>query len=153
MSKSKEQKYWICIIGSVEESKLKNGADAPLRNAVENAYGEMLGDEDTVCWSGWGSGQEKVDTLNAVWSMEKDDPLYISIQAMLRCNALEERISIMGQGKVYSGKEVSEMMKASYKAGYKEIKCNCDNEIKTGQTSVMCCNICGKPDEKFWSNK
>lgn len=84
MSKSKEQKYWICIIGSVEERKLKMGADAPLRNAVENAYADMLGDEDTVCWSGWGSGQEKVDTLNAVWSMEKDDPLYISIQAMLK---------------------------------------------------------------------
>ncbi len=35
--------------------------------------------------------------------------------------------------------------------GRKDIKCECDNEIKTGQTSVMCCNICGKPDEYFWS--
>lgn len=84
MSKSNEKKYWICIIGSVEEKKLKHGADAPLRNAVENAYENMLGDEDTVCWSGWGSGQEKVDLLNAVWSMDKEDPLYISIQAMLK---------------------------------------------------------------------
>ena len=33
------------------------------------------------------------------------------------------------------------------------MKCQCNNELKTGQTSVMCCNICGKPDEKFWSNK
>ena len=33
----------------------------------------------------------------------------------------------------------------------KNIKCQCDNEIKTGQTSVMCCNICGKPDEDFWN--
>lgn len=32
----------------------------------------------------------------------------------------------------------------------KNIKRQCDNEIKTGQTSVMCCNICGKPDEDFW---
>jgi hypothetical protein len=32
-----------------------------------------------------------------------------------------------------------------------DLKCSCDNEIKTGQTSVMCCNICGKPDEKFWT--
>ncbi len=50
-----------------------------------------------------------------------------------------------------SGNSVAEMMKASYRAGKKEIKCDCDNEIKTGQTSVMCCNICGKPDEDFWS--
>ena len=58
----------------------------------------------------------------------------------------------INEGKMYSGKEVAEMMKSSYKAGLKEIKCNCDNEIKTGQTSVMCCNVCGKPDEAFWSN-
>lgn len=30
------------------------------------------------------------------------------------------------------------------------MKCKCDPEIKTGQTSVMCCNICGLPDEEFW---
>ena len=84
MSKSKEQKYWICIIGSVEENKLKIGADAPMRNAVQTAFNEMFEDEDTNCWSGWGSGQEKVDLLNAVWSMGKEDPLYISIQAMLK---------------------------------------------------------------------
>lgn len=30
------------------------------------------------------------------------------------------------------------------------MKCNCKDEIKTGQTSVMCCNVCGLPDEEFW---
>ena len=55
------------------------------------------------------------------------------------------------EGKTYSGSEVANMMKGSYKAGVKEIKCQCDNEIKTGQTSVMCCNVCGLPDEKFWT--
>lgn len=30
------------------------------------------------------------------------------------------------------------------------MKCNCNQEVKTGQTSVMCCNICGLPDEDFW---
>ena len=47
---------------------------------------------------------------------------------------------------------VSYLMKASYRAGKREIKCDCNNEIKTGQTSVMCCNLCGKPDEDFWNN-
>jgi hypothetical protein len=28
--------------------------------------------------------------------------------------------------------------------------CQCPQEIKTGQTSAMCCNICGKPDDPMW---
>lgn len=28
--------------------------------------------------------------------------------------------------------------------------CICHNSEKTGQTSVMCCNVCGLPDEDFW---
>lgn len=28
--------------------------------------------------------------------------------------------------------------------------CHCSSEVKIGQTSVMCCNICGLPDESFW---
>lgn len=31
-----------------------------------------------------------------------------------------------------------------------EGNCKCDNEIKTGQTSAMCCNICGLPVDKNW---
>lgn len=32
------------------------------------------------------------------------------------------------------------------------IKCQCKESDKHGQTSVMCCNHCGLPDEDFWSN-
>ena len=32
------------------------------------------------------------------------------------------------------------------------IKCKCPDNIKHGQTSVMCCNHCGLPDEDFWNN-
>lgn len=28
--------------------------------------------------------------------------------------------------------------------------CTCHESEKTGQTSVMCCNKCGLPDEDFW---
>lgn len=28
--------------------------------------------------------------------------------------------------------------------------CYCSNDEKHGQTSVMCCNHCGLPDEEFW---
>ena len=33
------------------------------------------------------------------------------------------------------------------------IKCTCTNEVKTGQTDVMCRNVCGLPDEDFWNKK
>jgi hypothetical protein len=29
--------------------------------------------------------------------------------------------------------------------------CNCKEEEKTGTTTVMCCNICGMPDDPSWS--
>lgn len=28
--------------------------------------------------------------------------------------------------------------------------CTCHDSEKHGQTSVMCCNNCGLPDEEFW---
>ena len=31
-------------------------------------------------------------------------------------------------------------------------QCNCSAEETTGNTSVLCCNICGKSQEKFWNN-
>lgn len=31
--------------------------------------------------------------------------------------------------------------------------CICKEEEKHGETSVMCCNECGLPTEKFWSGK
>lgn len=33
------------------------------------------------------------------------------------------------------------------------IGCTCPQEIKPGQTQISCCNICGKPDEEFWTGK
>jgi ribosomal protein L37AE/L43A len=30
-------------------------------------------------------------------------------------------------------------------------KCNCPENIKTGSTTVWCCNICGYPDDNAWS--
>jgi hypothetical protein len=28
--------------------------------------------------------------------------------------------------------------------------CSCVDEDKHGETSIMCCNECGKPTEEFW---
>ena len=84
MRKQVEAEYWVCIIGATNSKNLKNGADSPMRNAVRKAFEETTGHEDETCWSGWGSENEKVDVVNAVWAMEKDDPLYKSIKRMLK---------------------------------------------------------------------
>jgi hypothetical protein len=84
LRKQVESEYWICVIGTTNSKNLKSGADSLMRSSVEKAFEETTGHEDKICWSGWGSEKEKVDVLNAVWSMEKDDPLYKSIKRMLK---------------------------------------------------------------------
>jgi len=33
------------------------------------------------------------------------------------------------------------------------IGCSCRNDDKHGETSIMCCNRCGKPMEDFWTKQ
>jgi hypothetical protein len=82
--KQVESEYWICIIGGTNSKNLPHGADAPLRSAVKIAFNKTIGHYDDNCWSGWGTEKTKVDVLNAVWSMEKEDPIYVAIEAMLK---------------------------------------------------------------------
>jgi len=78
------KKYWTCIIGATDKNKLKNSADNSMRNAVYKAFKKTTGHNYNIMWSGWGSTQEKVDVINAIWNMEEDDPIFISIVAMLK---------------------------------------------------------------------
>jgi len=32
--------YWTCIVGATDKSKLDNGADTPMRRAVDKAFTE-----------------------------------------------------------------------------------------------------------------
>ena len=84
MRKQVEAEYWICIIGATNSKNLKDGANVPMRNAVEKAFEETTGHEQEICWSGWGSEKEKVDVINAVWSMGQDDSLYKKIKNLLK---------------------------------------------------------------------
>jgi hypothetical protein len=81
-----EKNYWVCIIGATDRKNLKSGADSPMRNAVEQAFEKTTGEEHKICWSGWGSTQPKIDVLNAIWSMDKNDPLYKIITDLLKEN-------------------------------------------------------------------
>ena len=76
--------YWICIVGDTDKNKLKGGADNLMCNAVDKAFKKTTGHDYNIMWSGWGSTQERVDIINAIWNMEKDDPIFISIVAMLK---------------------------------------------------------------------
>lgn len=50
--------------------------------------------------------------------------------------------------------QVINILSESSPAGAAEgIKCKCPDNIKHGQTSVMCCNHCGLPDEDFYDNR
>jgi hypothetical protein len=48
-------KIWYCKIGEVDEEKLPHGSDAPMREAVEQKYRELTGEEPVFLFSGWGA--------------------------------------------------------------------------------------------------
>lgn len=45
---------WSCQVGEVPRASLPDGADGPMRNAVERAFKELTGFEPQYCFSGWG---------------------------------------------------------------------------------------------------
>lgn len=47
-------KIWTCKIGEVDGALLPDGADLPMRQAVERAYREITGLEPHFNFSGWG---------------------------------------------------------------------------------------------------
>jgi hypothetical protein len=54
-------KIWTCKIGECGDSNLPNGADSPMRHAVEKAYREITGREPKFCFSGWGGHLDELE--------------------------------------------------------------------------------------------
>lgn len=54
-------KIWDCKIGGVDRSKLPDGADLPMRNAIRQAYKELTGEEPQFIFSGWGGKLTKIE--------------------------------------------------------------------------------------------
>jgi hypothetical protein len=52
-------KIWSCKIGEVDQATLRsrfpNGADAPMREAVREAYFRLTGKQPDFIFSGWGA--------------------------------------------------------------------------------------------------
>jgi len=49
-----EKEYWNCTIGPTTRDKLPDGSDLPMRQAVEDAFRNIVGEYSAHCWSGWG---------------------------------------------------------------------------------------------------
>lgn len=63
-------KIWSCKIGECDAELLPDGADAPMRAAVERAYRELTGFDAAFNFSGWGA--ELDESERAV--VEKREP-------------------------------------------------------------------------------
>ena len=74
--KKKDKRYWFCLIGAVDQKKIKSGSDTPLRLKVKESYKKVAGEEDYVCKSGWNIDEEMKDLLDVVLHLEKTDHLY-----------------------------------------------------------------------------
>lgn len=65
---------WGCKLGVARRSELPDGADAPMRTAVERAYRELTGQEPDFCFSGWGEVLDEGELDAVVSSMRIDQP-------------------------------------------------------------------------------
>ena len=83
MARIDQNKYWLCLIGPIDQKAIPDGADAPMRKAVKDSFVELTGYNPERCSSGWGVSKERADVINAVSSLAEDDELFIAIKAML----------------------------------------------------------------------
>jgi hypothetical protein len=54
-------KIWECKIGEVESEKVPDGADFPMRRAVEAAYFQITGQRPDFIFSGWAGELSEVE--------------------------------------------------------------------------------------------
>jgi hypothetical protein len=54
-----KEKIWTCKIGGVDDAVLAQGADLPMRQAVQQAFYELTGQWPEFTFSGWGGSLTK----------------------------------------------------------------------------------------------
>jgi hypothetical protein len=56
-------KIWYCKIGEIDAKNLEqwNGADLPMRAAIERAYKDVTGEDAQFCFSGWGGELDEAE--------------------------------------------------------------------------------------------
>ena len=55
------ERVWFCKIGYADDDALSNGADLPMRQAVQEAYKRLTGREADFCFSGWGATLDEME--------------------------------------------------------------------------------------------
>ena len=59
----RRMRYWYCVIGPADQDELPEGADSPMRSAVEEAFEGLAGKGADYCSSGWGIDEELKEKL------------------------------------------------------------------------------------------
>ena len=47
------KRIWTCTIGEADDAKVPGGADAPMRQAIADAYFKLTGERPQFIFSGW----------------------------------------------------------------------------------------------------
>jgi len=55
------EQIWYCKIGGIDLSRLPDGADLPMRKAVEKAYFELTGEQPKFNFTGWNAVLDKYE--------------------------------------------------------------------------------------------
>jgi hypothetical protein len=68
-------------------------------------------------------------------------------------NETEKELGIIGRDRIH--------LEIAFNAGFKaasqlqqqerDIQCKCSREEKTGYVQINCCNLCGLPEEEWWT--
>lgn len=66
MANKEKLEYWTCTIGPIDKSKIQWGGDSPLRDAVEDKFIDMFGEQAIRCSSGWGLTPEIEGILSRI---------------------------------------------------------------------------------------
>lgn len=74
MDNSEKLEYWTCTIGPIDKNKIQWGGDSPLRDAVEDKFIDMFGEQAIRCSSGWGLTPEIEGILSRIIMLNITDP-------------------------------------------------------------------------------
>ena len=68
------KEYWTCTIGPIKRNKIPFGGDSKPRQSVRKALGEMTGDFNLNCSSGWGLKEDMKELLDIIKLLPTTNP-------------------------------------------------------------------------------
>ncbi len=101
-----KKRYWMCIVGPTDADNLGNGADAPMRNAVEKAFEELTEHQVHQCTSGWGLTEDRKAKVMHAWSTECPVPTHELIHQL--ASSLDQGRAIITRLITAEAKDLSE---------------------------------------------